>query len=108
MTDTLPDLRVTIAEGMEALASQRLPYGSNPEAYVIAERMLYGAETLRWCAERETVSCDQLAIDLAASLEREEEFEEKLVELRRVIEDAAPKIKPAALRDQLLAAMRDV
>lgn len=56
--DTLLDLRVTIAESMVALTNR---FETDPERWQIALR---GAETLRWCAEREAPSCDKLEATL--------------------------------------------
>lgn len=58
MTDTLPDLRVTIAESMEALAMTVA--GRWPASDVEALRLMRGAKTLRWCAEREAPTIEEL------------------------------------------------
>lgn len=74
MTNTLPDLRVTIAESMEALADARLVQARrNDLADLHGESTRWwsakrGAETLRWCAERERPSYEELAYQLAAAL----------------------------------------
>lgn len=69
MSGTLPDLRVTIAESMEALAARHhLRQGQiNTRAAHIAQA---GAETLRWCAEREapTAENDHTIEDLVANV----------------------------------------
>lgn len=59
MTDTLPDLRVTIAESMQALTNA---HETDLERWAIALR---GAETLRWCAEREAPSYEEMRDQLA-------------------------------------------
>ena len=68
MTNTLPDLRLTIAEGMEALAMS-LPWyvptwGQMVEVNPKLDRMLAGAETLRWCAAREAPTIEELQAEV--------------------------------------------
>lgn len=65
MTNTLPDLRLIIAEGMEALANA-IPMDM-PTTYAKAKAELAeytqltdGAETLRWCAAREAPTVEEL------------------------------------------------
>ena len=75
--DTLPDLRVTIAEGMEALGIRRY-WDDDREMY-----LLRGAQTLRWCAAREAPSVEELqaALDAAqTALEESEGVVEDLIE----------------------------
>lgn len=63
--DTLPDLRVTIAEGMEALAAAQPRFSPDAPA-VLAHRARAGAQTLRWCAAREAPSIiEDLQDDIA-------------------------------------------
>lgn len=70
MTDTLPDLRVTIAESMEALADARLAQARrNDPADLHGESTRWwstkrGAETLRWCAEREAPTIEELQAEI--------------------------------------------
>jgi hypothetical protein len=47
----LPDLRATIAEGMEALGQR---------GYIPNDSAQRGADTLRWCAAREAPSVEEL------------------------------------------------
>lgn len=108
-TDTLPDLRVTIAESMEALA-RAMPIGTT-RADQLAEvrtidRLTAGAQTLRWSAEREAVSCDALRADLDVALDELEAMEEQITRLVTTVENLAPRVKPVKLRTELLAAVR--
>ena len=74
MTNTLPDLRLTIAEGMEALASTKTDY-------VKMWSLHFGAQTLRWCAERERPSYDEMAAELEAARESWEAAEDNVRDL---------------------------
>ena len=79
--DTLPDLRVTIAESMEALADARLASARRSDlADLHGESARWwsakrGAETLRWSAAREASSIEELLDALAAAEEAREEAE---------------------------------
>ena len=76
MDTLLPDLRVTIAESMEALASTTTDYRKMWSLH-------FGAGTLRWCAAREAPSVEELqaALDAAeTALEESEGVVEDLIE----------------------------
>jgi hypothetical protein len=84
MTNTLPDLRVIIAESMEVLADARLAQGRRSDrADLHGESTRWwsakrGAETLRWCARYEV---DREAPDLIAEIQRLEDILSEIGEL---------------------------
>lgn len=82
--DTLPDLRVTIAESMEALASA-MPIGRTRAAQLAEvraiERLRTGAETLRWCAQYEAPSYEEMKADRDSAVASLEELEENTRDL---------------------------
>ena len=88
--DTLPDLRVTIAESMEALAFSGGLHAitMNDDFYSETVRLLDGAQTLRWCAAREAPSIEELQ----AEIERLEDI------IEAVDEAAGPSSLSAAKR----------
>ena len=94
MSDTLPDLRVAIAEGMEALARvgyaepMRFHWDGDHEAI-----LMRGAETLRWCAAREAPSIAELQAEIA----RLEDLIEAVDEA--CLDDASPTERLAVIRD---------
>lgn len=71
--DTLPDLRVTIAESMTALAWS-LP-GRLIKTQAAHRRLIDGAETLRWCAQRDAPSYEEMKADRDAANEAREDAE---------------------------------
>ena len=87
----LEDLRITIAESMEALAQSRFPRGTlskkrTREFYLLRE----GAETLRWCAEFEQPTTDLLEQikRLTAEAEEADEAHEALINgIRETVND---------------------
>jgi hypothetical protein len=77
--DTLPDLRVTIAESMYALA---LRIATTPESENDrAMRLINGANTLRWCAAREAPSVEELLAEVKLLTEAVEEAEDNVADL---------------------------
>jgi hypothetical protein len=95
--DTLPDLRVTIAESMEALADARLASARRSDlADLHGESTRWwaakrGAETLRWCAAHEAPSVEELLAEIASVREAHEEAEEHASDLVDNVKFAASK-----------------
>lgn len=91
--DTLPDLRVTIAESMTALAWS-LP-GRSIRTPAEHRRLLDGAETLRWCAQYEAPSYEEMKADRDAALVAQKEAEENVRDLVVNVRAAASSWKHA-------------
>ena len=94
MKNTLPDLRLTIAEGMTALAHAKADHW---QPYMEAElmRLYNGAETLRWCAAREAPTVEELQ----AEVERLEDIIEAVDEAARPSESLSAAKRLAEIRE---------
>ena len=64
MTNTLPDLRLTIAESMVALADAQAKRKHASRLRARGLKMRAGAETLRWCAAREAPTVEELQAEV--------------------------------------------
>lgn len=85
----LPDLRPTIAEIFDGLSTLAL---LNRGGAALAYRLRSGAETLRWSAERETWTTEELEGQISHLVNIIEEIEEildrpsgKIKEIREVV-----------------------
>lgn len=79
--DTLPDLRVTIAESMTALADAQAKRNHASRLRKRGELLRAGAETLRWCAAREAPTVEELEAALDAAETALEEGEGTVLDL---------------------------